>query len=134
MSQFLDEAPASSAAVLDVYTSLLTRSESMLEAALAADWENLVAQETEYVQEVERLPTLDANVVLDEEARRHKAELLERILENDMEIRRHLIQRRDELGELIGVSRRKRDLQRTYGGGARPGVIDAGSRFGTDSS
>lgn len=134
MGQSLDGAPVSSDAVLDAYTRLLTRSESMLEAALAADWEALVDQETEYVQQVERLPTLDAGTSLDGEAQRHKAELLERILENDLEIRRHLIQRRDELGELIGVSRRQRDLQRTYGAGARPGVIDAGSRFGAGSS
>ncbi|WP_275287429.1 flagellar protein FliT [Halomonas elongata] len=134
MGQSLDGAPVSGDAVLDAYTRLLTRSESMLESALAADWEALVDQETEYVQQVERLSTLDAGVSLDGEEQRHKAELLERILENDLEIRRHLIQRRDELGELIGVSRRQRDLQRTYGAGARPGVIDAGSRFGADSS
>ncbi|MDT8893199.1 flagellar protein FliT [Halomonas sp. I1] len=134
MGQSLDGALVSSDAVLDAYTRLLTRSESMLESALAADWEALVDQETEYVQQVERLSTLDAGVSLDGEEQRHKAELLERILANDLEIRRHLIQRRDELGELIGVSRRQRDLQRTYGAGARPGVIDAGSRFGADSS
>ncbi|OBX35423.1 flagellar protein FliT [Halomonas elongata] len=132
MGQFLGDTSALGEAVLDGYTRLLVRSEHMLEAALAADWETLVAQEADYVQQVERLSTLDAEASLDREARQRKAELLEDILENDLEIRRHLIQRRDELGELIGVSQRQRDLQRAYGAGTS--VIDAGSRFGAGSS
>ncbi|MFG6176452.1 flagellar protein FliT [Halomonas sp. THAF12] len=124
-----DTPEASQEAVIAGYQALLARSERMLALAREADWSALVDQEADYVQQVERIAELDARHALEREAQNRKAELLERILENDLEVRRHLMQRRDELGELIGTSRRQRDLQRAYGN-AGAQVFKAASRFG----
>ncbi|MCK2185113.1 flagellar protein FliT [Halomonas getboli] len=121
-----------SEAVIDGYQDLLARSERMLALAREADWPALVEHEAGYVQQVGRIAELDAQHALTEDERRRKAELLEPILENDMEVRRLLVQRRDELGELIGTAQRRRDLQQAYGDGGKSGrrVLSAASRFG----
>lgn len=116
--------------VLSAYQSLLETSSDMLALARAGDWAALVEQESDYLVQVERIRRMDAQQGLDEPRAARKAALLEQILEQDMEIRRHLVARRDELGELIGSSRRQQALNRAYGPqqGARP--IDASHRFG----
>ncbi len=125
------EAPAE--AVIEGYQDLLERSEQMLARAREADWSSLLEQEAGYVQQVERVAELDERHSLSEDGRRRKAALLERILDNDREVRRLMAQRRDELGELIDSSRRQRDLQRAYGqGGGR--VFPGGSRPGQGAS
>ncbi|HSP58323.1 MAG TPA: flagellar protein FliT [Halomonas sp.] len=101
--------------LLEAYEALLARSSRMLDAVRAADWDALIRQESEYVVQVDKLRHMDAELSLDSEALEHKAELLERILEQDLEIRRSLLARRDELGQLIGSSRQKLALSRTYG-------------------
>ncbi|XKE45418.1 flagellar protein FliT [Halomonas organivorans] len=117
--------------VIIEYENLLALSERMLAAAREADWPTLVEQETDYVRRVERLSRLDTEHPREPGMQRRKAELLERILDNDLEVRERLIRRRDELGELIGTSRRQRDLQRAYGSGR---VVAAEARFGQGSS
>lgn len=101
--------------LLEAYEALLVRSSRMLDAVRAADWDALIRQESEYIVQVDRLRHMDAQLALDGEALEHKAELLERILEQDLEIRRSLLARRDELDQLIGSSRQKLALSRTYG-------------------
>lgn len=101
-------------ALLDAYVTLLARASYMSELASAEQWPELIEQRTYYVTLVEELRKLDKDVVLDNAAKARKAELLESILEHDVEIRRRLVARRDELGKLIGVSQRQRDLHRAY--------------------
>ena len=100
--------------LLASYEALLRRVEYMHELAHAEQWAELIDQRTSYVVLVEQLRELDANVELDAAAQRRKVELLERILEHDVEIRRRLVSRREELGKLIEVSQRQRDLHRAY--------------------
>ncbi len=100
--------------LLASYETLLSRVEYMHELANAEQWAELIDQRTSYVVLVEQLRELDTNVALDEAAQQRKVELLERILEHDVEIRRRLVSRRDELGKLIEVSQRQRDLHRAY--------------------
>lgn len=100
--------------LLEAYVTLLTCVRQMHELANAEQWSELIEQRTHYVISVEALRERDAETVLDDTARRRKAELLESILEHDVEIRRRLVARRDELGKLIGVSQRQRDLHRAY--------------------
>lgn len=121
-------------ALLEAYEALLARSSRMLDAVRSADWDALIRQESEYIVQVDRLRHMDTELSLDGEALEYKAELLERILEQDLEIRRSLLARRDELDQLIGSSRQKLALSRTYGPqqGSSPGAsvtIDAGQRF-----
>lgn len=100
--------------LLASYETLLSRVEYMHELANAEQWAELIDQRTSYVVLVEQLRELDTNVELDATAQQRKVELLERILEHDVEIRRRLVSRRDELGKLIEVSQRQRDLHRAY--------------------
>lgn len=114
-------------ALLTSYETLLSRVEHMHQLANAEQWAELIDQRTNYVMLVEQLRELDLTVVLDAAAQQRKAELLERILEHDVDIRRHLVARRDELGKLIGVSQRQRDLHRAYApqqGAAVPNAKD----------
>jgi len=101
-------------ALLNSYETLLGRVEHMHELANAEQWAELIDQRTSYVVLVEQLRELDMTVSLDATAQLRKAELLERILEHDVDIRRRLVSRRDELGKLIEVSQRQRDLHRAY--------------------
>ncbi|MGM0833655.1 flagellar protein FliT [Halomonas qinghailakensis] len=100
--------------LIDAYAKLLTCVRQMHELANAEQWAELIEQRTHYVMSVEALRSRDAETVLDEAARKRKAELLEGILEHDVEIRRRLVARRDELGKLISVSQRQRNLHRAY--------------------
>ena len=100
--------------LLASYEALLSSVEYMHELANAEQWAELIDQRTNYVVLVEQLRELDATVLLDGAAQQRKAELLESILEHDGDIRRRLVARRDELGKLIEVSQRQRDLHRAY--------------------
>ncbi|WP_148254130.1 flagellar protein FliT [Aidingimonas lacisalsi] len=101
-------------ALLSVYESLLERSSRMLTQAREEDWEALIEEESQYVIDIERVSRLEGQEALNGEQQARKESLLEQILEQDMEIRRRLLNRRDELGELIGTARRQRDLHRAY--------------------
>lgn len=101
--------------VLLAYEALLARSGRMLDCVRRHDWEALVEEESHYLVDVEQLSDRESDTVLDTGQQTRKAMLLERILERDLEIRRCLVARREELAGLIGSSKRKRDLRRSYG-------------------
>ncbi|WP_447554884.1 flagellar protein FliT [Vreelandella sp. EE22] len=100
--------------LLETYRELLARAAQMQVLASTEQWAELIEQRTHYVILVDKLRELDESVELDEAGKSRKAELLERILEHDVEIRRRLVTRRDELGKLIGVTQKQRDLHRAY--------------------
>ena len=56
------------------------------------------------------------------------ARLLEKILEQDLEIRKQLIKRRDELVELMGTASRQKAMNRSYGAASHV-VLDARDQF-----
>lgn len=122
----------SAAQVLRAYEGLLARSTHMLDCVQRHDWGALVEEESRYVLEVEELSHTERHTALDAAQRERKAMLLEQILEQDLEIRRRLMARREELQHLIGASKRKRDLRRSYGP-QEAAAMDPGSRFDEDS-
>lgn len=97
------------------YEALLRQTRRMLEATERQEWETLVTYESDYVLQTRRLRRLDETVALTDAHRRHKAELIEHILENNLRVRDRLMARRDELGKLIGTSRRQQSISRAYG-------------------
>ncbi|PJX15085.1 flagellar protein FliT [Halomonas sp. 141] len=101
-------------ALIDAYARLLASVRYMHELADKEQWAELIEQRSNYVMLVEKLRELDSMVRLDDDSKRRKAELLEQILEHDVDIRRRLVARRDELGKLISVTQRQRDLHRAY--------------------
>jgi len=84
-------------ALFEGYEALLDRSRLMLGFARRGAWPALIDEETLYMVEVERLGALERAVVLDAAARERRAALLEGILENSLEIKRHLARRHAEL-------------------------------------
>lgn len=112
--------------LIDTYTALLDSVMYMHELADNDQWAELIDQRTHYVLLVEKLRELDTSVTLGPSAQQRKAELLEAILEQDVEIRRQLIARRDELGRLINVSQRQRSLHRAYAPQQARGNVPAG--------
>lgn len=115
--------------VLAGYEKLLQRSARMLAWARQGEWAHLVQEESVYVVAVEDLKRLEAGYTLDRADMQRKADLLERILEQDAEVRQRLETRRDELSGLIGDTRRRRDMSRAYGSVAgKPTPIDQGRR------
>ncbi|SDK93296.1 flagellar protein FliT [Modicisalibacter muralis] len=120
---------ASSADVLAGYERLRQRSARMLGWAREGDWAHLVQEESSYVMAVEDLKRREQGCQLDQDGLMHKADLLECILEQDAEVRQRLEARRDELSELLGSTRRRRDVNRAYrASGAQPVPIDQGRR------
>lgn len=120
---------AAAGEVLAAYEQLLQRSARMLAWAREGDWANLVQEESVYVVAVEKLKSLEIESKLDHEGRQRKADLLERILEQDAEVRQRLELRRDELSVLMGDARRRRDLSRAYrAGGGQAVSINQGRR------
>lgn len=115
-----DGEPGGQQALIEQYEALHARTRRMLALAREADWPALIAQQEEYLVEVDRLTRLEAGHPLDAEHLARKATLLEAILAHDLEIRTRLIERRDELGELIGTAQRQRQLHRAYDIGGRP--------------
>lgn len=107
--------PTNQQSLVEGYEALLSRTWLMLDSARAADWPALIDQESEYVMQVERVARLDAEHQLDTDEQERKAHLLEQILENDLEIRKRLLKRHDELGKLINTSQRQQNLRHTYG-------------------
>ncbi|WP_280553074.1 flagellar protein FliT [Halomonas sp. 25-S5] len=107
--------PNTQQALIEGYQALLSRTRLMLDSARDANWPALVDQEGTYIMQVEQLAKLDPDNHLDDDHRARKVELLERILENDLEIRERLIERRNELGKLISASQRQRNLRHAYG-------------------
>lgn len=122
-----DTRPVTADDVLAVYESLLVSTRAMLDWARQGEWDALVEREARYVVDVETLVRLEQDVAFDEEQSIRKADLLELILDNDIKIRNYLLARRDELGAMIGVNRRKSSLNRTYGPADAPAVPSDGS-------
>lgn len=97
------------------YEQLLGRSHRMLEWAKLGQWEDLLSEEVRYVEDVQRLASLEPSRELGPDQLQHRLDLMEKILECNLDVKRCLEARRDEIGELINLSRRQGELGRSYG-------------------
>lgn len=135
------QGPVTQDPLLSRYEALLALTEQMLSLAADHAWDELIAVEGDYVSQVAALDSaaLDSAALdgaaldgaapmasLDADERQRLGSLLEAILVNDLALREKLVHRRDELGELLKVSRNQQDLHRAYAGGR---VVNAGTRF-----
>lgn len=119
-------------AVLDGYAQLRRQVAIMLELARAGEWDDLIQRQSGYLQLADRLRQLDKEAQLNQAEVQLKANLLEAILADDLAIREQLLERRNELGQLMGASRRQRDLHRSYGKQASI-VVEASDKFGPET-
>ncbi len=102
-------------AVMNAYRKLEEQASRMASLAGEQRWEALIGEEEEYVMAVAALADLEQGVELTDGQNRLKREILQRILTHDQATRHSLVARRDELAQLMAVSRRERDLGRAYG-------------------
>lgn len=102
------------ATALDNWHTLHALSLLMLKNARSGLWDELIAQEIAYVQLVEDIaknPITDAPPAQIEQARF----LLERVLENETELKTLLAARMDELRSLIDQTGKQQSVTSTYG-------------------
>lgn len=119
-------------AALDAYAALHQQLKEMLALAERHAWEALKDRESAYLQRIHQLAPLDAQATLNPAQQAYKRELLENIVSREKEVRRRLSARRDELSELIDLSRRQRNLSRAYGVEANMVQHSSGPRIDPD--
>ncbi|HBN5338958.1 TPA: flagella biosynthesis regulatory protein FliT [Enterobacter cloacae] len=102
------------ASALDNWQALYNLSLTMLKHARSGLWDELITLEISYVQLVENIsknPISEAHPSLIEQARF----LLEKVLQNETELKMLLATRMDELRSLIDQTGKQQSITSTYG-------------------
>lgn len=99
--------------ILNHYQAIADISGRMLAEARANHWDEVFALGERYHQAVECLRNLDLKSL---EAREARKELLNRILDDDANIRRLAVPELERLSGLLGNVRRQHRVLRTYSG------------------
>jgi flagellar protein FliT len=100
--------------LIESYELLLEQSSRMLECALRGEWAEIMELKSQGIICEESLRQQEAVIQLTPRDQARKRELLTQILELDIEVRKRLMARQNELGELLQAGRRRRDLNRAY--------------------
>ena len=101
--------------IISRYEEICALSAQMVAAARANDWDRLVELEHSVAALRDCLLREDDNSALDDAEREAKARMIQRILEDDAEVRRHTEPWMDDLRRLLGGAAKKRQLARAYG-------------------
>lgn len=103
---------------LELYEEMRMLSSRMVEAARAGDWENLIGLERDVTRLRNTLmATLENNnATVADQARKRK--LIQRILEDDAEVRRHTEPWMERMRKYLGDGTRRHDVQKAYALGA----------------
>lgn len=109
----LDSQPQD-ARLMACYETLLSLSGKMLDLATRGEWEALIEEEGRYLMAVDQLQQQQEPAGLSREQQQRRAAMVELILEQSLEVQRHLVARRDLLGRLIGVAGVKKAVDRAY--------------------
>ncbi len=102
---------------ISVYEEMSARSARMVAAARAKDWDALVTLESSVAVLREALINDDDNSSLSEAEREQKTRLIQRILEDDAEVRRHTEPWMEKVRQFLGSAAKKRRVERAYGAG-----------------
>jgi flagellar protein FliT len=100
---------------IELYEEMTSLSARMVEAARRNDWDNLIELERSVGELRLRLAGEDDNNRLAVSERERKAALIQRILADDAEIRRHTEPWMEQVREFLGGARKKRQVDQTYG-------------------
>ena len=100
---------------IELYEEMTALSARMVEAARRNDWDNLIELERSVGALRLRLAEEEANYRLDVAERERKATLIQRILADDAEIRRHTEPWMEQVRQFLGGARKKRQVDQTYG-------------------
>ena len=113
---------------IELYEEMSLLSSRMAEAARAGDWDNLIALELGVAKLRDTLMGMpeDRNAPPDDLVR--KRSLIQSILEDDAEVRRHTEPWMEHMRQYLGHGARRRDVEKAYAAGAGE---SAPGRFGT---
>lgn len=100
---------------IELYEEMTHLSARMVEAARRNDWDNLIELERAVGTLRQRLAAEDESHRLGISERERKAALIQRILADDAEIRRHTEPWMEQVRQFLGGSRKKRQVDQTYG-------------------
>jgi flagellar protein FliT len=101
--------------MLDLYEAIGAASGRMRDAALAGNWEGLLAAESDCAALIARARARSDPAPLTQAERQRKNEIILRVLADDAEIRRRLHPRLAELDRLLRSAEQRRRVQRSYG-------------------
>jgi flagellar protein FliT len=99
---------------IELYEEMTSLSARMVEAARRNDWDDLIELERSVGSLRLRIAD-DENNRLDRSERERKAALIQRILADDAEIRRHTEPWMEQVRQFLGGARKKRQVDLTYG-------------------
>jgi len=101
--------------VISNYESLSSLTGKMRNAALGGEWDTLVGLEQQCSRQVAQMRSFDQNATLDETARRHKIQLIKKILADDAEIRNRTENWMGQLQRIMQSNRQEQRLNQSYG-------------------
>ena len=101
--------------IISRYEEMCALSAQMVTAAQSNDWEHLVQLERKVAALRDALMRDDDNSALGDGERESKARMIQRILEDDAEVRRHTEPWMDDLRRFLGGAARRRQVERAYG-------------------
>jgi flagellar protein FliT len=99
---------------VELYEEMGRISSIMVEAARAGDWERLIELEAGVARLRDTLMALPAETGLGPADVARRRQLIERILDDDAEIRRHTEPWMEHVRHLLGDNKRLLELQRAY--------------------
>jgi flagellar protein FliT len=100
---------------ISLYEEMSALSAQMVDAARANDWDGLVSLERSVAVLREALQKDEDNGNLSEAEREMKTRLIQRILEDDAEIRRHTEPQMEQVRKFLGNAAMKHRVERAYG-------------------
>ena len=103
---------------IEIYQEMSALSARMVRAAESQDWDQLVALEKNVAALRDALMAEDDNSHLAPGERGLKAELIQRILDDDAAVRRHTEPWMEHVRQYLGGAAKRRKLERAYSTGA----------------
>lgn len=100
---------------IELYEEMTALSARMVEAARRNDWDSLIELERSVSELRLRLAEDEDNTHLERLERERKAALIQRILADDAEIRRHTEPWMEQVRQFLGGARKKRQVDQAYG-------------------
>lgn len=104
-----------SSQVIANYEALSALTGQMREAAVDGEWDRLISIEQQCGELVITMKKLDVEATLDEAARRHKKQLINKILADDAEIRSRVQAWMSQLQLSMQSNRQEQRLLQAYG-------------------
>jgi flagellar protein FliT len=102
-------------AQIEIYQRMSAISAKMVEAARANDWEQLVALEKSVAALRDILMAEEDNSAISPRDAELKRALIQRVLDDDAEIRRHTEPRMEVVRRFLGDAVKRNQVERAYG-------------------